>query len=664
MPAYVANSERLDTGAGSDGFAPLRFSYRDWRQPPPLGVDMKSRFRPHKRANASCCQLPAALDAIWQMVDRALASAVALVEGIMTEEENMYGSEGANAGMRRALAAMCRCFDWARLVPAGGLLAEDADEFGVLYALMRRYMGKTLWPSGAAFARVVHGWPGAQEAKMQYVVLVRRVRSAAKVRGEGKRNWWVLQGYTVEPIREFASVAWFVDAMCRDAAPCLRRRIASVISACLGKGIADWDRRIFAREAGHAPQAAHPFFITQQYVVKCGFVINRGLRAGRQTRERRSYAPSPGGVATLALPSGGCLGKLVYVRAAKYELDPSLISASIDSDPYFALGKEGSGFPAWHAARLHHRCRSMGSSEAVCERIGSLLQRAWQPRCDVNAVMDGVFLDSAGVLCIGGERDAMVAAEVTECLSMARRRPHVTAQYRARRRRAGIAVSHSVQGGRREAQERLEASGRQADDGGDSDQGDAQEAAWWRGAIHSASDLADFRRDRKRVAPRALCSTRVDHALQANVTHSKAVAAQPWLLQRADGAAASSSAAGSVTRQKLKSWLDSADGLQWRRDRAAMFAAKGIDVADPAAGAEDAGPTAAKSAKAKEPREAVAAEKAGKDTKKAPMKDKKKAGKEKKKTCSPEGRAATRRDRARQGNPEGRTATHRGRASG
>ena len=98
MPAYVANSERLDTAAGSDGFAPLRFTYRDRRQPPPLGVNMASRFRPHRptrpQVDASCCQLPAVLDAIWQMVDRALASAVDLVQAIIAEEKNMYGERG------------------------------------------------------------------------------------------------------------------------------------------------------------------------------------------------------------------------------------------------------------------------------------------------------------------------------------------------------------------------------------------------------------------------------------------------------------------------------------------------------------------------------------------------------------------------------------------
>ena len=164
MPAYVANSGKMDAKEGSDGFPPLRFAYRDKRQLPPAGVNMARRFRPAKPANpgadTSRCQLPAALHSIFEMVDGALSSAMSLVENIIAEEEHLYGREGANAGMQRVHTAMCRCFDWSRLAtsrPSG----EDVREFGALYEHLLSYMKKTLWPSDTdtKFQGVVRGWP-------------------------------------------------------------------------------------------------------------------------------------------------------------------------------------------------------------------------------------------------------------------------------------------------------------------------------------------------------------------------------------------------------------------------------------------------------------------------------------------------------------------------
>ena len=143
----------------------------------------------------------------------------------------MREREGTNAGMQRVLTAMCRCFDWSRLATST-LSREDVGEFGVLYEHLLPYMKKTLWPSDFVlkFNGVVRGWPDTNTAQIQYAVLVRRVRNAAKARGHSRRDWWTLQGYTVEPIKSFLSVSWFVPAMCHDEAPRLRHRIASVIS--------------------------------------------------------------------------------------------------------------------------------------------------------------------------------------------------------------------------------------------------------------------------------------------------------------------------------------------------------------------------------------------------------------------------------------------------
>ena len=158
--------------------------------------------------------------------------------------------------------------------------------------------------SDTKFAPVVRGWPDTQTMQTQYALLVRRVRNAARAKGHSKRGWWILQGYTVEPIKSFLSVSWFVKAKCRDEAPHLRHRIASVISAFMGAGLAGWDRA-GPRPHGHAPNW-FTFFMSDRWVMKCGFVEKRrGLRIGQAIREKWAYTASPGGIAVLAFPKGG-----------------------------------------------------------------------------------------------------------------------------------------------------------------------------------------------------------------------------------------------------------------------------------------------------------------------------------------------------------------------
>ena len=602
MPAYVANSGNMDTKEGSDGFPPLRFVYRDKHQLPPAGVNMARRFRPAKPvkpgADTSRCQLPAMLHSIFQMVDGALSSAVSLVESIIAEEEHLYGREGTNAGMQRVLTAMCRCFDWSRLATST-LSREDVGEFGVLYEHLLPYMKKTLWPSDidTKFNGVVRGWPDTKTAQLQYAVLVKRVRNAAQARGHSGRDWWTLQGYTVEPIKSFLSVSWFVQAMCHDEAPRLRHRIASVISAFMGVGIAGWGR---THSAQHGMASPHQFCMTHRWVMKCGFVDKRrGLRMGQQIREKWSYTASPGGVAVLAFPKGNCFGKLVYVCAAKYELDPSAVSASIDSDPQFALGERSKLRLCWHAVRVHHRCRSMGASEAICERVGSLLGRAWSGQLNVNALMDNVYLDAARVLCIGGERDAMVSAEVARCLLAARRNPFVTERFKKARLSQGLSVSHSVHRVRDEMEQWLRASGRSAEGVCDVGQDDAEATGGWHRFLNFWDDVQQFRRDRQHASEHRLSNVCVDNALREKVAPTKVIAAQPWVLERGGSAASSGQAAASTVREKMKSWFDSPDGLEWMRNRAKMYASKSIDEEECDDKDEGAGPAKMGPAKTK-----------------------------------------------------------------
>ena len=219
----------------------------------------------------------------------------------------------------------------------------------------------------------------------------------------------------------------------------------------------------------------------------------------------------------------------------------------------------------------------MGSSEAICECVGSLLGRAWSGHVNVNATMYGVYLDSARVLCIGCERGNMVAGEVTRCLSAAHRNPFLTERFKKARLQQGLAVSHSVLRVRDEMQQWLQASGRSAEGGCDLDPDDAQAAQGWHHFINFWDDIQQFWRDRKHASSHGLSNARVDHALQQKVAPTRVIAAQPWVLERAGSAAASGKAAASTVREKMKSWFETPDGLEWMRSRAQMYASKSMD---------------------------------------------------------------------------------------
>ena len=102
---------------------------------------------------------------------------------------------------------------------------------------------------------------------------------------------------------------------------------------------------------------------------------------------------------------------LVEVIHEKTRVDSSSVSASIDGDRYFAVGSEPmKRASAWHAVRLHHRCRLLRGAEAVCEQLGSLAHCHWQDQRDEapGVAMARAHLLQGGIRCLGSARDEMV----------------------------------------------------------------------------------------------------------------------------------------------------------------------------------------------------------------------------------------------------------------
>ena len=104
------------------------------------------------------------LPALLEEIDSALKSMTTFLGALEKEGAKLYGSEGANAGMRRALQAMNTCFDWSQWIkrrPTRDCVAE----FGVLCEMLQPLLRHTQYPSSQEFPAVRHAWPDKQVAQ-------------------------------------------------------------------------------------------------------------------------------------------------------------------------------------------------------------------------------------------------------------------------------------------------------------------------------------------------------------------------------------------------------------------------------------------------------------------------------------------------------------------
>ena len=643
LPAWVVNSPpgAVTPHGGSCGVlgpvghalaavtpAPLRFHWRSCNAPNAVGVDQTGKFRARIRSNkdghTSRCVLPESVPLVFADLDDALQAAGNFLNALAAEEDAVFGQEGTNAGMARALRAMCACFDWGRLVGDGLVpTKDDLEEFLVLARLLEPYLQYTEWPSKEVFPEVVHGWPDSRELQVQYVVLMNRLRTAASM-PRFRSSWWSVTGYYVEPLLTFPSVLRLVRRIYGSGAHALEARrqglcrIAAVVSSMLGRGIADQ----VARTAPDALAAPSAFFISTRLLARCGVPWQNRKRPHQLRRSvKEAWAfqlgLGNGSVGVLLLP--GRIGRLVHVTRTVRELDWSAVSASVDGDPFFSAGNvqespvavhnaRGAQRPrsAWHAVRIHHQCRPMGSPEACCERVGSLMQHRWFKRRhpDPGTLMDGVLLQDAQVACIGGERDEALCRDVVKSLMASGRHPFVASKdCKRRRRREGINHSRSLQNLRDDLQRALEASGRLphgpggpgADDSeisessGDSGQGGVRlggsktvRPCGHRGSastqnglapadlgIQRPGDVSDMRQERRaKSMPAMQLSAKVAKVLQKVVDDGGGVAAQPVFMQ--DPRTATKRRANSTVRGEYARWLDTPDGRHYLEERAAL----------------------------------------------------------------------------------------------
>ena len=189
------------------------------------------------------------------------------------------------------------------------------------------------------------------------------------------------------------------------------RAICSRVGALLSIFLGSWEA------CPLPPEATHRFTIPVSEVQVVGGSIGRRVSLWQKVTLVGQI--TVGQLLAIRASTSTNNAHLVTACVLNFQLDPSVVSARLDADPYFACGDPGNR-SAWHAVRLHHRCRVLYAPEAACERIGSYMHyqfRQWKGGVVSPFVLMGrVLLEQAHVRCVGSTRDELLIAEIVHIL--------------------------------------------------------------------------------------------------------------------------------------------------------------------------------------------------------------------------------------------------------
>ena len=415
VPPWVAHGSRLQTYDGD--LVGVSARWQTW----PLGADVPPGLRNVlriRRASCTGCRVPHDFFITHDSLDGALKAAAKLVVELHLELDQILGSVGVNDGMASLLQNVAKCFDWgslARQAPS----ADHVLAFREVASVMEPLMRLTDYPVHADFQDVSRTWPAFEELAVQYVVLCRRVRDAAA--GAGLREGEVPNAR--RPPAEVAQAArrWSKVVAYKVSPVWSRGVLRHVLRTCLARA---------SRNASVSPsRTARSAVLYEVCTLVCLFEGEVPEEAFKTYRVSvNSLSPARGLHRHLAIKVSRDLGhdrarKLVRVIAEEIEVDISAVSAAVDMHAWFSVGHRRGRPPlCWHVARLHHRCRLLAPPDAACESIGSQMRWLWDQRMSSispTVFADKVHLTSAGVSCLGGDRDETIVETILLMLEKA-----------------------------------------------------------------------------------------------------------------------------------------------------------------------------------------------------------------------------------------------------
>ena len=375
-------------------------------------------------------------------MEGALAEASRLTNLLRLELDSMLDLVGTNQDMRTLLDCAAVAWDWTLLCEVRPGVRHTAN-FKNVCRILEPAMRHSQFPDGAAFATVRKECiTDPVQLRAQYLILLGRVRAARQAGeratsgydvGTGvppsvvakSRKWTKVAAIYTRPVMVFVSVSISLRHFLRrvgESCPSedemvICQKVGFIISLCLGED--SKGRRLPLRayeDTCHRPACVWP------------------QRASRRRRHSESSQPSfcaMEGCIALASASATEPPKLVYVVRVVKEVDVASVAATIDTEPWFAIGARTDwsllGLPAqtklrsvcsWYACKVHHRCRLLWTPEAPCEGVGSYIRLLHDPlqQQTPQRIADCVSLAAAGVSFRGGARDEQLADTVLHLL--------------------------------------------------------------------------------------------------------------------------------------------------------------------------------------------------------------------------------------------------------
>ena len=256
----------------------------------------------------------------------------------------------------------------------------------------------TRWPDPVAVPCVEQAWPAARVMVAQYKLLLKRLRYLG------------LQLSTTHAYDVVQLVVWnclaavsrlpFVGDMCV---------LAVVSQFLLPRG-----RRLKI----HTSRGPECWTVGRTFVVDvhsiCMLGYGRLFAASRGTKVARSFRGQVGSFAALStLPLHG-----LRVRVCRPHSKPSpgKVAAHVDLDP--TVHRLEGGEHCWHAARVLHRVRLLRGPESACERRGSLLHQLWNAvqGLEPQRLAARLFIREGGLTGSGAPEEEPVIEEIEQAL--------------------------------------------------------------------------------------------------------------------------------------------------------------------------------------------------------------------------------------------------------
>ena len=549
--AFAAKEQALEVGEP-------RWQRRRPDQLAPGRFVLHNMFRQKFTANQTsrCCVLKGVYE-VHKTLCGVLQRGQQFMEFLHEELTSVFGSVGTNPKMLELLRNVAVAWNWKHLV-INSPEVKHIIAFTKVARLLRHFLVHSMMPDPNIFgAQAPWSAVTEDELKVQYVLLLRRVRNAF---ASGKFQEFVgPTTFEVMPVWSFTFIVRFFHHVLRlPAATRHNRSICCRIGAVLSMFLGSWQGCPLPLEA------THTFTIPITEVQAVGASIGRRVRV--RTKVNLVKQITVGQVLAVRAANSCTKAHLVTVCAVNQQLDSTAVSARLDADPYFACGEPGAGHAsAWHAVRLHHRCRMLYAPEAACERLGSYMHyqfRQWKGGHVTPSVLIGrVFLEQAHVRCVGSTRDELLIAEVVHIL---RHTFKQKAYYRNNNSQHSLEQIEATLAS-------MKTSGRELEDWSIFESGFLRPAEYEMRMLSSTGRL--LHKERQREASLSVLPNSLSNVVRSVVRATGVIDALPETVEMTGKRLRRST--DSVIRDHLSAWWATPDGKEWAKTRESMLSEYG-----------------------------------------------------------------------------------------